>query len=217
MNLACFPLFLDDWYPSSLFRDLCRALALQKWDVRCSTPYPGHLRVELSFDQQAFRVWWYSIWFNPPSNQAASSTSGWLPVMVFRPTSSGTDSICIEDVLSRSSYIFYMFMIFISIYDDWTASFVFGMYAVDSNILDDTQGWNNLVAHLHGGCFNFCSTEMGFTEVVLVGYGGAVGAVLHDQVLVMLAHKSSTYYDLFMTWYMMRICIILFCKRGNSK
>ena len=49
-------------------------------------------------------------------------------------------SICIEDVLSRSSYIFYMFMIFISIYDDWTASFVFGMYAVDSNSLDDTQG-----------------------------------------------------------------------------
>lgn len=117
-------------------------------------------------------------------------------------------------------------MIFISIYDDWTASFVFGMYAVDSNSLDDTQGsgtamkfeiWNNLVAHLHGGCFNFCSTEMGFTEVVLVGYGGAVGAVLHDQVLVMLAHESSTYYDLFMTWYMMRICIISFCKRGNSK
>lgn len=119
MNLACFPLFLDDWYPSSLFRDLCRALALQKWDVRCSTPYPGHLRVELSFDQQAFRVWWYNIWFNPPWNQAASSTSGWLPVMVFRPTSSGTDSICIEDVLSRSSYIFYTYVYDLYIYLRW--------------------------------------------------------------------------------------------------
>ena len=33
-------------------------------------------------------------------------------------------------------------------------------------------------------CLGFRQQEIGFTEVVLVGYGGAVGAVLHDQVLV---------------------------------
>lgn len=39
-----------------------------------------------------------------------------------------------------SIYIYIHNVYCISIYDDWTASFVFGMYTVDSNILDDTQG-----------------------------------------------------------------------------